>query len=96
MPYEMNPFVTVGAILILNNEFGELEAQVWQSPGKPWWLPLLSPSHEFLMIFLLLVQLCSKRMGRLVVVTNVSFYERFTRVNSMRSIAMQCSDACSD
>ena len=38
------------------------------------------------------VQLCSKRMGRLVVVTNVSFYERFTRVNSMRSIAMQCWD----
>ena len=36
------------------------------------------------------VQLCSKRMGRLVVVTNVSFNERFTRVNSMRSKAMQC------
>ena len=35
------------------------------------------------------VQLCSKRMGRLVVVTNVSLYERFTRVNSMRSKAMQ-------
>ena len=29
-------------------------------------------------------------MGRPVVVTNVSFYERFTRVNSMRSKAMQC------
>ena len=37
-----------------------------------------------------------KRMGRLVVVTNASFYERFTRVNSMRAKAMQCGDVCSD
>ena len=36
------------------------------------------------------VQSCSKRMGRLVVVTNLSFYERFTIVNSMRLKAMQC------
>ena len=35
------------------------------------------------------VQLCSKRMGRIVVVINLSFYESFTRVNSMRSKAMQ-------
>ena len=42
------------------------------------------------------VQSCSKRIGRLVVVTNLSFYERFTRVNSMRSKAKQCWDVCSD
>ena len=42
------------------------------------------------------VQLCSKRMGRLVVVTNVSFYERITRVNSMPSKTMQRWDVCSD
>ena len=41
-------------------------------------------------LLLLHVQLCSKRMGRLVVVTKVSFNERFTRVNSMRSKALQC------
>ena len=35
------------------------------------------------------VQLCSKRMDRLLAVTNVNFYEMFMRVNSVRSKAMQ-------
>ena len=69
-----------------------------KQPANTWyWLRLMAFRRQKLSVVLEnAVQLCSKRMGRLVVVTKVSLNERFTGVNSMRSKALQCWDVCSD